>query len=286
MLEDCIFDHNRCMGLSGSSAGHGSGIFILQDATVTATRCQFRDNEAASYGAAVCLWGAFGSGAHLCTASLSECDFIENSAGHGGAIACYGAEDARVALAANGCVFRSNGSVGNNLGGALSCHSGTTYALSNCTFFENEAYWGGCLYLTSSLDLSPAGSFANCIVAENICTAGNAIRCTGQADPPTLTCCDLFGNEPGPDWGDCIADQEDVDGNISLDPEFCDPDQGDLTISDTSPCRPFSEPNPECDLIGALPVRCGPTGVASSECVGGEALWSAPLRLEHWTLPL
>jgi hypothetical protein len=45
-----------------------------------------------------------------------------------------------------------------------------------------------------------------------------------------------------------------VNGNISLDPVFCDAPRGDLHIRDDSPCD--ADYNTSCGLIGALPVGC------------------------------
>jgi len=73
-----------------------------------------------------------------------------------------------------------------------------------------------------------------------------------------LTCCDIYGNAGG-DWVGEIASQYGINGNISYDPLFCDPENLDFTLHADSPCAPFSPPNPECDLIGAWPVGCGPT---------------------------
>jgi hypothetical protein len=58
--------------------------------------------------------------------------------------------------------------------------------------------------------------------------------------------------------GNCIAGQYGINGNISLDPLFCDAANGDFTLQGISPCRPFSMPNSECGQIGAHPVGCGP----------------------------
>ncbi len=77
---------------------------------------------------------------------------------------------------------------------------------------------------------------------------------------PILICCDIYGNA-GADWGDYVADQYGINGNICEDPLFCDPQNGDLTVQGCSPCAPFSPPNPECDLIGAWPIGCGGTPV-------------------------
>ena len=98
-------------------------------------------------------------------------------------------------------------------------------------------------------------SLFNTIVAFN--RDGEAILC----DPewpcfPTISCCDIFGNEDG-DWIGCIADQYGINGNISEDPLFCDPDAGDFHLHCTSPCAPAQQP--DCGLIGALGVGCGAT---------------------------
>ena len=74
----------------------------------------------------------------------------------------------------------------------------------------------------------------------------------------TLRCCDIYGNAGG-DWIGSIAGQLGLDGNISEDPLFCDPETLDFTLHPDSPCAPFTPPNPECDLIGAWPVGCSPT---------------------------
>jgi hypothetical protein len=47
-----------------------------------------------------------------------------------------------------------------------------------------------------------------------------------------------------------------VDGNISLDPLFCDPDDDDFQIDVASPCAPGNHPNYACGLIGAFDVGC------------------------------
>jgi hypothetical protein len=54
----------------------------------------------------------------------------------------------------------------------------------------------------------------------------------------------------GINWGGS-AGQYGINGNISEDPLFCDPEAGDFTLHGDSPCAPYSAPNPECGLIGA-----------------------------------
>ncbi|MBP6875294.1 MAG: hypothetical protein KBD56_04430 [Candidatus Eisenbacteria bacterium] len=93
----------------------------------------------------------------------------------------------------------------------------------------------------------------NTVIAWN--TGGEGIYCSGSG-AADLVCCDIFGNEGG-DWVGCIESQQGVNGNISLDPLFCDWQDGDLHLEVDSPCAP--EYNPACGLIGALPVGCGST---------------------------
>jgi hypothetical protein len=80
---------------------------------------------------------------------------------------------------------------------------------------------------------------------------------------PILVCCDIFGNAGG-DWMGAIASQYGINGNVSEDPLFCDPENLDFTLHADSPCAPFTPPNPECDLIGAWPVGCGSTPVIAT----------------------
>ena len=96
-------------------------------------------------------------------------------------------------------------------------------------------------------------------------TDGEAVYC-----PPgvsvTFDCCDLFGNAGG-DWVGGIADQYGLNGNISADPLFCDPENGDFRLQEDSPCAPGTE----CDLIGAWPVGCGPTAAEQTTWGGLKA---------------
>ena len=65
---------------------------------------------------------------------------------------------------------------------------------------------------------------------------------------------DGFGNLGG-DWTGAIAGQLGVNGNFSLDPEYC---PGESTLDRDSPCAPDNHPdNEDCGLIGAQMVNCG-----------------------------
>jgi len=110
---------------------------------------------------------------------------------------------------------------------------------------------------------------ANTIIAFS--QDGEAVYCHGGSNP-TLTCCDVYGNEGG-DWVGCIEDQYGINGNISEDPLFCDPENEDFTLHCISPCAPFTPPNPECDLIGAWPIGCGGTPTVATTWGGVKALF-------------
>jgi hypothetical protein len=87
-------------------------------------------------------------------------------------------------------------------------------------------------------------------------TSGEAIYCDGISGV-TLQCCDVFGNAGG-DWVGCVAGQDSINGNFSVDPLFCDLPSNDFTLKDNSPCLPGNHPYDEdCGLIGAWGQGCG-----------------------------
>jgi hypothetical protein len=131
--------------------------------------------------------------------------------------------------------------------------------ITSCTIVGNSAPEGGGLAIRLSDAL-----LTNTIVAFS--PVGPAIYCHEGASA-TLSCCDLYNNA-GDDWVGCIADQYGINGNIAEDPMFCDHAGGDYRLWCDSPCAPFTPPNEECDLIGALPVGCG--GTPTLEVTWGE----------------
>jgi len=72
---------------------------------------------------------------------------------------------------------------------------------------------------------------------------------------PTIRCNDIF-NTPEPYYGDC-SDQTGINGNFSMEPQFCAPANGDFTLQPDSPCAPGNHPDGvDCGLIGAFGVSC------------------------------
>jgi hypothetical protein len=252
----------------GNVASESGGACTIYDSSPTFDGCTFEANEGRTVGAIVIGIGSV---------SFTDCGFF----GHTGTLSSVmWAIQASVNLCR--CVVRGNpGSspfsaiewtsceavtleectLAANAGAAMSSR-GSQISVRSCTFFANE---GPALLCgqTSPLLLE------NTIIAFS--TEGPSIECDAP-DPPLLSCCDIFGNAAG-DWVGCIEDQYGIDGNISEDPLFCDPDNGDFTLECTSPCAPFSPPNPECDLIGAWPVGCGGTPTTRSTWGGVKALF-------------
>jgi predicted outer membrane repeat protein len=227
VIEDCSFSKN-----TSSNAG---GIWTLYGCLVR--RCQFRANEGGWSG------GAVGLGDDCV---LEDCVLRGNTAMAGGAIDLLGSN-----TTVRRCTFVRN--FGDD-GGAIRDYGGFSHTTVNCTFVANSSAVGGSVLATQGTAIA---SFDNCLFADNLISPPFVPRPGDQID---FNCSDIFGNEAG-DWTPEIADQLGVDGNISLDPLFCDAESEDLTLRQDSPCAPFTPPNPQCDLIGAWPVACYPTPV-------------------------
>jgi predicted outer membrane repeat protein len=278
LVTDCTFTGNRAV--------HHGGAIYCSVSSPTITDCHFSENQAPSGGAIH---------TDVSPLTLVSCSFTDNSADFGGAIMSYPPPPTRQnAPALTDCVFVGNsaGNYGGALGGFYESVVTTTFAdnfaedggavlcygdpeVSECVFVANTAlrdgggmYCGGsptfthCTFVENSAHGSGGGlylSFFSSPVVENTLIAfsleGEAMWCDSAYADPELRCCDIYGNEGG-DWVTCIASQVGTDGNFSADPLFCDPENGNFTISSDSPCAPPGVTG--CGLVGALPVGCGP----------------------------
>ncbi len=187
-----------------------------------------------------------GGGGYWCDNSsplLMRCTFVDNAAAWAGAI------DASLSSPSlDKCTFVNN--YGNSNGGAIRFLGSTSIpssaSLNQCTFIGNSATHGGGIYCD---DASPL--LESCIIAFSI--NGLGLFCWDADSNPTLICCDIYGNAGG-DWTGCIEDQASMNGNISEDPLFCDPEMGDYSLRSDSPCAPG---NNDCGvLMGAWSVGC------------------------------
>jgi hypothetical protein len=172
---------------------------------------------------------------------LEDCVFRRNQSGGGGGVFAYD-------VVVQGCLFEGN--VGDE-GGALQSYGDAT--IEHCTFAGNRSS------LSAIIDVAfGATEIRNTIV----CFSDSGVAATCSASGTiTASCCDFFGNAGG-DWVGCVAGQENINGNLSADPLFCDLAAGDYTLNANSPCAPPQ--SGDCGQIGAFGVGCGAVGAESN----------------------
>jgi predicted outer membrane repeat protein len=258
-ITDCAFNGNVATTYGGAISG-SSGYLNISDCTFAANVAQTGDgavslaeNASATIAQTSFLGNSARAGAGLnigqssAHADLTDCTFAKNRATalHGGGLRV---DEGYVIL--QGCLFRENVAVLD--GGGLILLDAAFGLVGNCTFVGNQAdRLGGQLALY--------GSTLHCtqtILAEGVGPAGGIHLSAGAA---SFTCCDSWHNEGANYHG--MADPTGTAGNISLDPLFCHPVAGEFTIDAASPCAPGSPPNPQCGLIGALPIGCQASSV-------------------------
>jgi hypothetical protein len=217
-LTDCIFVRNLAQGGGAVDCGSSS---------LTLSRCVFRENSGVYWywgGAILCAWGS--------ALNLTECSFVDNFAGLGGAVAIWGASSSFA-----GCLFQGNSAT---WGGAIAFASAQS-TIASCTFWGNGPSYN---YVSGIFcqDLC-AISVTNSIIA-----AGGGGAIIAPEGAITFSCCDLWANANFEgDWIGSIAGQLGINGNISADPFFSNPEDGDFHLSYGSPCLS----TPGCGPMGA-----------------------------------
>lgn len=251
----------------------GGGIFCQGSPTIR--NCNIENNTAKTGGGLYILKNSI---------SISDCAFRGNIADGGGAIASM-----MSTIECQGCFF--DGNMATAFGGSAYTFS-TLIHFTRCHFTSNTADQGAGLYLLISeghvtdclFQRNVALTKAPAIIAdEPLYIRGSTIthnrissgigqviqsgtteikqtiissneNCSAiLGNTVTTSCSNIFGNSEG-DWTDNIVDQLGTDGNVSLDPMFCDTTASDFRISKDSPCAPS---NNDCGVkIGALDVGC------------------------------
>lgn len=250
-LEDCILEENI--------SWIWGGVIWAQEADIELIGCRFE-----SCGAFPDGYGGGGVGYfESSTVTANDCIFIDNDGYHGGAIYCTAAT-----AEFNRCVFVDNRAV---WGTSIYCRDGTALTLHACTFYGGDGLSASDFGHTICLPEGTGGgtTITNTIVAFS--ELGSAIHC-GSPTAPTLECCDLYGNAGG-DWTGFIAEQFGYT-NISLDPAFCDPMDGDFQLWNYSPCVQAL-----CGRIGAYGVGCHDF-TSSDEPAGEDAIALTALQAE------
>ena len=124
--------------------------------------------------------------------------------------------------------------------------TGSSPEITRTTIADNTALTGGGVYIIGA----SAPVFSNVIIAHN--EGDGEVYCGGAASSPTFTCSDVFSKVGRPYGGFC-DDPTGSSGNISADPLFCDPGNGDLHLHSASPC---AEAHSGCGRVGAKAVNC------------------------------
>jgi len=255
-IQDTDFSYNR-------SDQHGGAVFSF-DSNSFFNRCNFTNNRALTT-----ISNPNGGAVYQSSGSLGLYDsvFTGNSGGRGGAIYCIDAvfSSYSTSFIANEGLYTS----------ALSVYHGNSSALViENIFADNTAtYLGPAVRLNADTvtverstfagNIGPEGnaqidvnSASDLIFNRNIVAHGVGIRAFHPVTPTgvwDLTCNDIFGNAGG-DWVDALADYRFIGGNQSVDPFFCDPDNGVYSIWMESTC---AAANNSCGVsIGAVSLTC------------------------------
>ncbi|MBU1950565.1 MAG: hypothetical protein KJ927_17765 [Candidatus Eisenbacteria bacterium] len=230
-IEDCIFTGNTTGSMG---VGQGGGLYLYGGVipyNPEIIGCSFLNNDARTIGGAVFLEGT--------DSEIDNCLFSENTASMGGALYAYSAQ-----MTVEYCTFTRNSS--STSGGAVYIYGDTPFApdFINCTFYSNSSYTGSAFMFHTNGN----ANIVRTIVSDG--TGGVAFD-RYLADPVTLSCCDVYGNEGGPGF---VSGLIGASNNFSAFPAYCHPSNDDFTLRDISPCAPGNSPCGQ--QVGAWGVGC------------------------------
>ena len=191
-------------------AQQGSG--ILLESTTQIRNCKFCHNHAQSYGGAISQYSLIKPRTIL----VEDCEFFDNEADYGGAIADYGN------TSFSRCVFHDNHAL-NDGGGTYCITNGSRSHFINCTFSNNIARQGGGIAIFTSR----GPTLWNCLINNNTAETGGGCYLTNNTD---LYNCTIVKNEATEAYGGVYYDKpSDIrnciiwgntspDGNIQIGP--------------------------------------------------------------------
>jgi hypothetical protein len=237
-----------CLVLDNTFAQDGGGLWG-ELGTVVITGGRFAQNRPAPDAPYTSGGGLYLTGAAVV---LEDAVLAHNRADAGGGATINAAATADV----RGSVFHANEST--FFGAALNYQSNSAGAITGNTLAANVNLdtGAGALQLVAS-----APTVSHNLVAFN--TGGGVVLAGGSA---TFTCNNVFGNS-GADWSG-TPDPTGQDGNLAVDPLFCDLAGGELTLDADSPCLEA----PGCGLIGALGIGCGGSTAAPDLARAGRSV--------------
>lgn len=218
-------DFTRC-AFEGNGAGIGGGIALEHDGGVRLTDCIINDNVS-----------VFGGGLYLFHSQLriDNCEVRGNSATEGGAVQLLEGSEGTVWITDS--ILADNSS---DRGGAIHMHDAALVVQSTTIAGNFSSHDAACIEMTESQLL-----LGHTVVS--IREGGGLFICDGVL--PGLACVVLWSHQG--DQGDCVEGEQ----VLFADPLFCNPESGDYTLGQESPCLPGQGPS-DCGLIGALGEGC------------------------------
>jgi predicted outer membrane repeat protein len=238
-VENCVFEN--CSGTALRCEGDS---FVVE--TMTVRNSIFRNNSSVEAG-------AIGTNSYDGGVLIEGCLFESNQASFvGGAI---------YATITGPFTLRDNVFVSNRVEGAAFARGGALYLANNVgaqTVIEGNTFYG-------SYQSYPDGGSAirgsdGAILRNNAFSNSSGAPALAASGPGyTEESCNLFWNNAA---GDAVGFTPDAT-DVFADPEFCNPDAGDFTVSSTSPCAAGNSP-PCAAQIGALGVGCGLVSIEST----------------------
>lgn len=227
-----------CWFESNSATNSGGAILALNATSLTVENSTFLNCTAGTGGAIAqpAAMGAFGM-------EITACLFSECKATFGG-----GAVSSGEAPVITACTFLD--CLAESLGGAIYTDSGS---IENCTFYGNHAASAGAaLFVYSSASIE-----------RNIISTSSGQPAVDQPFATGIACNVFHDNLAGN--AETATDPVGSNGNVELDPRFCDAGASDFHLAVDSPAAADNVPL-ACGAtdIGAWPVACGETAVRTT----------------------
>ncbi len=223
-LSFCSIRHGKATGDWPDNCGGGVSLW---ESDVDIEHCYLTENSASNLGGGFFCWGSeshisdtifrdnfcsYDGGAiyfYFSSGTISRCEVVDNSCSYYGAALAL--QDGYPEISYT--LFANNHAGGQ---GGVMYSSWSRSVFNNCTLTENDAMYGGALYM---------------VIGEALCTNSIFWNNSGIGDDIFLdwdgsveiNYCDILG-----DWGG--------EGNIAVDPGFVDPVGGDFHLSEGSQC--------------------------------------------------
>ena len=262
--------------INADSAGSYGGGIYLNNSNAQIIETRLENNGTSGYGGGLSMLGG--------EPELTNVTIISNRAlsGRGGGIYCYSSSPTltNVTITNNSaqsdggglCCEGSNlnldyGIISNNStsqdGGGIFSSSlqsnSSNLTLTHVMISDNTAWDGGGISFNDSGNLN----LAYVTISNNSANDGSGIHCTDDANTSLINSI-IWENNPN--WlaisgsSQISITYSDIqggyegEGNIDTDPLFCEPDSGDYTLSENSPCIGTGEDGAD---MGAFGLGCG-----------------------------